>query len=1062
MRCDEMNLALFALTFLTLLIVVILGFWGPVLVGNISPALRSDFVVENATYGKDTLHYVVERLDAEDFRATDEKEPRKMVDPFPRITNDTSVACRHFDLPALDPIAMKFYSDLPPLKCDQSKHWITVKGTRLQNIIADGTWVDKKFTEEYLSGFLLRQFQKNGYATAYLEDEQNWGTYHSFLSPGYRNSPADHYTRMYMWLRGRLNGYKESCCGPRSCNWVAQTYFQYLWDLHKDVPKFFFGLQGSYSHSVSPDTLGFIDGEFESFLHWIKTNLSNDTLVIIMGDHGHRFHEFGGTRQGMLEMRMPLMHISFPEWFERQFPDAVNNLRTNSKRLATPMDLHVTLKSLLNFRALDFKTGPSVNDSLPVALNWFLPVPKERTCEMAEVAVHWCACPVSKPLETSSPIALQMSSALVVFINKQVNKILESFKRRTEGLRVPECQKWTLKSVQHATELQGGAEDLHEITSSGLHNAFGTLGEESFNCDHFMMEAEFMVFLAILSIVKSDTADNIEDWNEEVISGRYGNQSAHQDAHLRTSMIYLHSRFSDRVRTSLEESLDDFFITTLGIVIVLMQAGFAFLEAGSVRSKNTVNILMKNLLNFLIGGLSYWFVGYVFAFGDGNAFFGWSNWPVLNTDYHDVQLCWIDFLHAATASSIASGAVAGRCRASAYFVFATCLPGIIYPVAKHWTWHPEGWLRKSPYKSYAGAGTVHLLGGVVALVGTTFLGPRIGMFDENTGKPTNEIRGHSVPWVAFGGFIVLFGTMAFAAGFQGHITQPGDGDVIALSIVNTLLGGCFGGLGCLFFKRYIEKSSSWSFLMTQNGCLAGMVAVTAGCNVYAPWFAGICGFLGGCIYLSSHFMFLRFGVDDPVESIPTHLGPSILGLLVVGLFMDRGFGRVLQWNCIAVLAIGGWAFVTAGLMFGILKWLKILRIAEYKEKGGLDHWNHKEPAYPIVSWLEGEMPETHASAFIKNCTVMMDSYAQVTPRISAENLPAMVILDAVSRLADIPPEETLQIRPRASSVPAVPVSRFLADRRAARAKSREEGDAQRSQLQTIISRNNTAADLDDY
>ncbi|CAG0924439.1 unnamed protein product [Notodromas monacha] len=273
-----------------------------------------------------------------------------------------------------------------------------------------------------------------------------------------------------------------------------------------------------------------------------------------------------------------------------------------------------------------------------------------------------------------------------------------------------------------------------------------------------------------------------------------------------------------------EESMDDFFIVTMSIIIFFMQAGFAFMEAGAVRSKNTVNILIKNLLDMLMGGIAYWLIGFPLAFGKGNAFMGWTYWASVGLPDRKMAQWFFDFVHAATASTLVSGSLAERCNFYAYLIYSVLITGIVYPIASHWTWAPNGWLHTSPFKDYAGGGVVHMTGGVCSLVGAALMGPRINRFHSKTGEP-QDIRGHSVPLLALGGFILLFGFMAFAAGFRGHISKTGDGAVVSRAILNSLLGACGGGTGALMSHRAgcFGPVHTWSFLMTMNGALAGMV-----------------------------------------------------------------------------------------------------------------------------------------------------------------------------------------------------------------------------------------------
>ncbi|XP_037783637.1 putative ammonium transporter 1 [Penaeus monodon] len=223
----------------------------------------------------------------------------------------------------------------------------------------------------------------------------------------------------------------------------------------------------------------------------------------------------------------------------------------------------------------------------------------------------------------------------------------------------------------------------------------------------------------------------------------------------------------------LQANSDVFFLLVMGMIVFFMQCGFAFLEAGAVRSKNTINILVKNMLDVFIGGISYWLVGYPLAFGEGNAFCGASYWASSGLPEDRLAHWFFHIVFSATAATIVSGAVAERCDLSAYIAYSVALTGIVYPIVSHWAWAPNGWLVSLGYRDFAGSGVVHVTGGVAALVGAALLGPRHASF----GKGRRVIRGHSLPLTALGGFIILFGFLAFTCGSQGTITRDGDAQV---------------------------------------------------------------------------------------------------------------------------------------------------------------------------------------------------------------------------------------------------------------------------------------------
>ena len=241
------------------------------------------------------------------------------------------------------------------------------------------------------------------------------------------------------------------------------------------------------------------------------------------------------------------------------------------------------------------------------------------------------------------------------------------------------------------------------------------------------------------------------------------------------------------------------------------------------------------------------------------------------------------------------------------------------------------------------------------------------------GEP-KDVPGHSVPLAGLGGFILIFGFLAFNGGSQGSISNPGDGDVVALAIVNTILGASTGGLAVLFINKFMFKKP-WSFLMTLNGALAGMVALCAGCDKYEPWSALIVGAMGGLAFMAIHLLMLRLRLDDPLDAVAVHGGGGLIGLLSVPVFMharleagSRGIlwdgaesypWLVLAYNVLGALAISGWAALWSFLIFGTLKYFNILRVSQSDEYDGMDAIKHGESAYPVNAWVEYQYARNH-------------------------------------------------------------------------------------------------------
>ncbi|KAK3101388.1 hypothetical protein FSP39_003194 [Pinctada imbricata] len=433
---------------------------------------------------------------------------------------------------------------------------------------------------------------------------------------------------------------------------------------------------------------------------------------------------------------------------------------------------------------------------------------------------------------------------------------------------------------------------------------------------------------------------------------------------------------AEQISSEVLQNLDVMFLIVTGMFVFFMQCGFAFLEAGAVRSKNATNILIKNVMDSFVSGVSYWLFGYAFAYGDGssaNKFIGFKHFASHEMESETFASWFFQYTFAATAATIVSGAVAERCEFIAYFTYSIFITGFIYPVVTHWAWG-GGWLSQGMdysalngtvvnYQDFAGSGVVHVLGGVAALVGAILLGPRLGRFHKESGT-IGQLRGHSVPIAALGGFILFFGFLAFNGGSQLSITNKGDGAAVALSVVNTIISASFAAFGSLIINRLNFLGSSWSLLATINGALTGMVAACAGCNAMAPWGACILGIISSIVYTSVSYLLKKLRIDDPLDAVAVHLGGGTWGVIAIafldkeeGIFVagDLKSGYKLAWQLIGWSSIVGWSAVLSLIIFGLLKLCKVLRVPAEIEEKGLDIPKHKEPAYPVEAYGHGHI-----------------------------------------------------------------------------------------------------------
>ncbi len=401
-------------------------------------------------------------------------------------------------------------------------------------------------------------------------------------------------------------------------------------------------------------------------------------------------------------------------------------------------------------------------------------------------------------------------------------------------------------------------------------------------------------------------------------------------------------------------SLNTVWVLLAATLVFLMQAGFALVEAGFTRSKNTTNILFKNLMDFVIGTIAFWGVGFGIMFGTKNGFWGGIDLFTANTyrtDMPDMAFLIFQTVFAATAATIVSGAMAERTKFNAYLIYSAAITLIIYPVSGHWAWG-GGWLSQmeTPFHDFAGSSVVHMVGGMAAMIGASVLGPRIGKYDKN-GK-AKAIPGHSITLATLGVFILWVGWFGFNPGSQLAAAGKVNATAISLIFVTTNLAAAGGAITAMLYIWLQYKKPTLS--MTLNGALAGLVAVTAGCDAVSPGGALIIGSLAGVlVVLSVEFFDKVVKIDDPVGAISVHGVCGAFGTLMVGLFStSQGllYGQgvaLLKSQVTGVFSIAAWAIAAATVLFFALKYFNGLRVEKRIEEEGLDTYEHGESAYNI-------------------------------------------------------------------------------------------------------------------
>ena len=424
---------------------------------------------------------------------------------------------------------------------------------------------------------------------------------------------------------------------------------------------------------------------------------------------------------------------------------------------------------------------------------------------------------------------------------------------------------------------------------------------------------------------------------------------------------------ADDPSAAVQAVLDNIWVLIAGALVFFMQAGFALLEAGLTRAKNVTNIMAKNLADMSVGVVAFLAVGYGLAFGAGNAWWGTDGFFLSGSDLFaagssgvgtlsTATFFFFQVVFAATAVTIASGAMAERARFKAYLLFSLAMTAFIYPLVVHWTWG-GGFIADisiggATYSDFAGSTVVHSTGGWAALMGAWFLGPRLGKYGpDGTPRP---IPGHSMPMVVLGVFILWLGWFGFNAGSE----LAADGVVMVVAL-NTIIAAAASTLTAGAVVWY--KTGKPDVAMAGNGALAGLVGITAGCATMNVLGALVTGAVAGVIVVYSVFFIERRRIDDPVGAVSVHGVCGVWGTLAIGLFAryDDAFlgrenaglfygggGYQLLVQLIFVAIVAAWTLVTTGILFAVLRRFGVLRVAPAEEATGLDLSEHGASAYP--------------------------------------------------------------------------------------------------------------------
>lgn len=487
-----------------------------------------------------------------------------------------------------------------------------------------------------------------------------------------------------------------------------------------------------------------------------------------------------------------------------------------------------------------------------------------------------------------------------------------------------------------------------------------------------------------------------------------------------------------------ERALESFFLLFNGVVVFLMSCGYTLIESGGVRSQNAGHSLFKTLLILIFSALAYWIIGYPLAFGGNpNVILGTRFWaserfgakdmtpgvanfsdpnPVYNLNNQDPYIHFFyHYMIAFLVTNIAASAFAERCRVLVYILFSLLMAGFVYPILSHWMWGASGWLGDVVgARDFGGSAIIYLTAGVAALIGTIFLTPRYGRFEPRT----LPLFGHSIPITSVGAILVAFGFFVLNSGADRRITGPAYTDRVGHGLINTLLSGATSGATYYLLQRLIEAIKKPArhlkrrvFLSTVNAIIAGMVAVAGGAVAYNPWSAVIVGFIAALSFLLWSKILIKLHVDDPVETAAVHIGGGLWGIFAVPIFRrridpgaegssypDRIFSIIYyitageSWRgllnslCTAAVVMA-WTAIFIGILFLILKLLRLLKVTNEEELRGIDLFQHGEPAYALRIYcaacgeqLQGKTVEQETVGARPNFpTIVTDAEGAIVP-----------------------------------------------------------------------------------
>jgi len=393
-------------------------------------------------------------------------------------------------------------------------------------------------------------------------------------------------------------------------------------------------------------------------------------------------------------------------------------------------------------------------------------------------------------------------------------------------------------------------------------------------------------------------------------------------------------------------AVDNMMLFVCAVLVFFMQAGFALVEVGFNSAKNALNVMFKNFIDVNVGILVYWLFGYGLMYGSA-VIPGWLAWggfgldptpPEAGAGVLNGQVDWLfQVAFAATAATIVSGAVAGRIKFSAYLIYTVFISAIVYPISGYWQWG-GGWLNQLGFHDFAGSLVVHAVGGFAGLAGAILLGPRIGRFNKDG---SNGLPAHNYIFATLGVFILWVGWYGFNPGSQLAITGAANTDATMLIAVNTTLAAAAGAVVALLVSRFFLAGKKFDLGMALNGMLAGLVGITANCDVVTNSESLIIGGIAAILMILATLLLERLKIDDPVGAFPVHGVCGVWAGIAAAIFGGQPFVAQI----VGSIAIPVWAFVLCFALFFILKQANGLRVAPEEETEGMDLSEHGTSAY---------------------------------------------------------------------------------------------------------------------